>query len=74
MKDLISHLFPPNLFQLQNRYLRRGLFKPCDTDIRDSICRIDKMVEYLEKYPPFGAEQRLKDSKIPNLVEFSLPK
>ena len=32
------------------------------------------MLEYLEKYPPFGAEQRLPDEKILELVNFSLLK
>ena len=28
MKDLISHSFSPKALQRQNRYLRRGLYKP----------------------------------------------
>ena len=32
------------------------------------------MVDYLEKFPPFGAGQRLLEDKILKLVEFSLPK
>ena len=32
------------------------------------------MVEYLEKFPPFGAGQRLPDGEILDLADFSLPK
>ena len=45
MKDIISHFSPPKALQRQKRYLRRGLYKPCDTKIRYFICCIDKMVE-----------------------------
>ena len=74
MKDLISHFFLPNTLQHQKRYLRRGLYKPCDTNIRDFICWIFEMVEYLENVPYFGAGQRLPDNDILELVEFLLPK
>ena len=47
MKDLISRFFSPKVLQHQKRYLRRGLYKPCDTKIWYYICRIDKMVKYL---------------------------
>ena len=74
MKDLISHFFPPKVLQHHNIYLRRGVYKPRDTKIHDLICFIDKMVEYLKKFPPFGAGQRLPEDDILELVEFSLPK
>ena len=32
------------------------------------------MVDYLEKFPPFGAGQCLPEDKILKLVEFSVPK
>ena len=32
------------------------------------------MVDYLEKFPPFGAGQHLPEDKILDLVEFSFPK
>ena len=32
------------------------------------------MVEYLEKFPPFGARQRLPEDDILELVKLSLPK
>ena len=44
MKDLISHFYPPKSLQIQKRYPRRGLYKPCDTKIRYFICQIDEMV------------------------------
>ena len=34
MKDLISHFSPALALQRQKRYLRRGVYKPCDTKIR----------------------------------------
>ena len=74
MENLISHFFPPKLLQRQKRYIRRGLYKPQDTKILYFICFIYNMVEYLEKFPPFGEGQRLPDNEIINLVEFSLPK
>ena len=72
MKDLISHIFPPKALQRQKRYLRRGVYKSCDTNIRYFICHIDKMVNYLGKFPPFGAVQSLSEDEILDLVEFSL--
>ena len=57
MKDLIYHFFTPKALQLQNMFLRRGMYKPCDTKIRDLICCIDKLVKYIENFPPFGAGQ-----------------
>ena len=74
MKYLIFHFPPPKALQCQKRYLRRGLYKPCNTNIRYFIFSIDKMVEYLEKFPPFGSGQRLPEYEILELVEFSLPK
>ena len=74
MKDLIYHFFPPKSLQLQKRYLSRDMYKPRYTKIRDFIWYIDEMVEYLEKFPPFGAGQRLQDKNILDRVEFSLPK
>ena len=44
MKDLVYHSFPPKVLQRQKRYLRRGLYKPCDTKILDFICHIYEMV------------------------------
>ena len=52
MKYLIPNLFPPKDLWRQNRYLRRGLYKPRDTKIWDFICQIDNMIEYLEKFLP----------------------
>ena len=74
MKDLISHFFPPKSLQRQKRYLRRGLYKPSGTKIRDFICRINEIVEYLDNFPPFRAGQRLPGDEILNLVKFSIPK
>ena len=55
MKDLITHVFLSKALQRQKRYLQRDLYKPRNTTIRDFICRIDKMVDYLDNFPPFGA-------------------
>ena len=43
-KELIFHFFSPKVLQRQKRYLRRGLYKPCDTKILDFICHIYEMV------------------------------
>ena len=74
MKDLIYHIFPTKAIQIQKRYLRRELYKPCGTNIRYFIYHICDMVEYLKKFPPFGAGQLLPEDDILELVEFSLPK
>ena len=47
MEDFIAHFFPSKVLKSQKRYLRRGLYKPCDRNIREFICRIDEMVDYL---------------------------
>ena len=70
----MSHFFPHKSLQRQKRYLRRDLYNPHGTKIRDSICRIDKMVEYLDKFPPFCAGQRLPEYDILDLIELSLLK
>ena len=72
MKYLISHFFPPKALQRQKRYLRRELYKPCDTKIRYFIYRINKMIKYLKTFPPFEEGQRLPEDDILELVEFSL--
>ena len=68
MEDFIAHFFPSKVLKSQKRYLRRGLYKPCDRNIREFICRIDEMVEYLEKFLPFGTGQHLPDDEILMLV------
>ena len=50
------------------------MYKPRYTKIRDFIWYIDEMVEYLEKFPPFGEGQRVPYDEILNMVEFSLLK
>ena len=72
MKDLISHFFLPKALQRQKRYLRRELYKPCDTNIQYFIYRINKMIKYLDKFPPFEEGQRLPEDESLELVEFSL--
>ena len=74
MKDLISHFFSPKALQHHKRYLIRDIYKPCGTNIHDFICQIDKMVKYLEKFPPFGVGQRLPEYEILELIELSLLK
>ena len=72
MKDLITLFFPQKALQLQKIYLRRGMYRPHETDIWDFICRIDKMVDYLKKFPPFGIGQGFPDDNILELVDFLL--
>ena len=74
MKDFIARLFPPKVLQLQTSYLLRGVYKPRNINIREFICQINKMVESLEKFPPFGAGQHLPDDEILELVKLSLPR
>ena len=74
IKDLIANFFLPKALQRQKRYLQRGLYKPRDINIRDFIWKIDEMVEYLGKFPPFGAGQSLSDYNIIHIVDFSSPK
>ena len=52
----------------------RDLYNPRGTKIRYFIYRIDDMVKYLEKFPPFGAGQHLPKDEILKLVELSLLK
>ena len=47
IKYFIARFSPPKALQLQKRYLQRGLYKPCDTKIREFVCHIDNTVEYL---------------------------
>ena len=44
IKELTTHFFPRKEIHIQKRYLRRGLYKPRDTKIRDFIFRTDKTV------------------------------
>ena len=48
------------------------MYRPHETDIWDFICRIDKMVDYLKKFPPFGIGQGFPDDNILELVDFLL--
>ena len=74
MKDIISHFYPPKLLKLQKMYLRWALYKPCNTNIREFICRIDKMIEYLDKFPSFREGQRPPEENSLDLVELLIPK
>ena len=74
MEDLITDLFPPNALQRQKRYLQRGAYKTRKTKIWEFIFRVEKMVDYLKKFPPFWIGQGLLDDEILQLVEFLLPR
>ena len=73
MKYFITRFFPPKELQSQKRYLQRGCTSPTAQTFETSFW-IDKMVEYLEKFPPFGFGQGLSDNDILELVELSLPR
>ena len=73
MKDLSNQFFLPKELQHQERYICRGVYNPCDTKICKFICSIDEIVNYLKKFPPFGANQALPKDEILKLVEFSMP-
>ena len=64
MKELIFHFFPTKFIQRRKKYIRKGLYKPCDTKFHHFICHIYKMVKYLNNLPPFGAGKRLTEDKI----------
>ena len=69
MKDIITHLFPPKELQIQNRYLQRGVYKTRDTNIRNFVRRIDKIVEYLNNFLLFGSNRGLPESEILDIVK-----
>ena len=73
MKELMNHLLPPKAINIHKRYLQRGIYKPCDTKIREVIFRIDEIVEYLNNLPLFWANQVLLEDDILKLMEFFLP-
>ena len=74
MEDLITDLFPPNALRRQKRCLQRGVYKTRKTKIWEFIFRVEKMVDYLKKFPPFWIGQGLLDDEILQLVEFLLPR
>ena len=67
---MISNLFPPKVLQRQKIYLCRGLYKPHGTNIHESIFRINKIVEYLNKLPPFGENKGFTEDEIIEHVDF----
>ena len=70
---MINQFSPPKAIQDQKRYLHRGLCKPHDTKICKLICSIDDILNYLEKFPPFGTNQDLPEDDILKPTEFFLP-
>ena len=52
----------------------RELYKTCGNKTRYFICRVNKMVNYLDKFLPFGARQHPLEDEILELGESSLPK
>ena len=64
VKYLITHYFPLEDIQHQKRYLHGGIYKTRDTRIREFICRIDNIVDYLNNTPQFGFNQGLPEDKI----------
>ena len=64
MQDVFIHFFPPKVLQRQKRYLLRGLYNPHDTNISKFICRVDEIVEHVDKIPPFGTNQGFPEEEI----------
>ena len=64
MQDVFIHFFPPKVLQHQKIYLRRGLYNLHDTKIRKFICRVEKIVENLDKFPPIGMNQGFPEEEI----------
>ena len=64
MQDVFIHFFPPKVLQHQKIYLCRGLYNTHDTKIRKFICRVDEIVENLDKVPPFGMNQGFSEEEI----------
>ena len=70
----ITYFFPLKVIQRQRIYLQRRLYKPRNSKIRNFIFKIDKIVEYLEKFPPFGINKGLHEYDILELVNFLIPR
>ena len=64
MQDFFIHFLPPKVLQHQKIYLCRGLYNTHDTKIRKFICRVDEIVENLDKVPPFGMNQGFLEEEI----------
>ena len=64
IQDVFIHFFPPKVLQPQKIYLRRGLYNLHDTKIRKFICRVEKIVENLDKFPPIGMNQGFLEEEI----------
>ena len=64
MQDVFTHFFPPKVIQRQKICLCRGLYNPHDTKIRKFICRVDEIVENLDKFPPIGMNQGFPEEEI----------
>ena len=72
MLILANQFLPPKSLWYQKRYLCQGLFNPRDSNIRDLICHLNNIVEYIEHLPPLSMDQGLPDDKIIELVRLSL--
>ena len=73
-QGLVEHFFPPKALQREKRYLCRGLYKPKDCPVRDFVCRVNEILEYLSKFPPFANNQGLPEDEVIELIEFALPR
>ena len=67
IQDVFIQFFTPKVLQRQNRYLCRGLYNPHDTKISKFICRVEKIFEHLDKFPPFGVNQGFQKRKYSRL-------
>ena len=54
---LTNNFYFPKVLQQQKMYLRRGLFNTQDVKIRDFICRVNEMTEYLKHFTPLERNQ-----------------
>jgi hypothetical protein len=73
LNELTTHVFPQRALQQQKRYMRRWMRKPKTMQIRDFVTRVVELNDYLPKFPPFGADQKLQDDELMDILEYAVP-
>ena len=69
MQGMKTHVFPLKALQHQKIYLSWGLFNPLDSNIHEFVFCFKKIIEYLERFSPYGKAQGLPDDEIINWIK-----
>jgi len=73
LKDLITHVFPRHVLQMQHRFMHCKLCKPFKVPVWDFMTQLVEINQLLNNFLPFAADQALSKDKILDIAKFAIP-